>query len=30
MPSKGTKIFEFNLYQKYIKKPSIIHADLDL
>ena len=29
MPSKDTKILEFNPYQKSDKAPSIIYADLE-
>ena len=29
MPSEGTKILEFNQYQKYDKAPFIIYADLE-
>ena len=29
MPSKDTKILEFNHYQKWHKIPSIIYADLE-
>ena len=29
MPSKDTKIFEFNQYQKSDKTPFVIYADLE-
>ena len=29
MPSKGTKILEFNQYKKSCKAPFIIYADLE-
>ena len=29
MPSKDTKILEFNQYQKYDKAPFVIYADLE-